>query len=133
MDLDVAELLASLATLVGEDRATSAAVKVLGAEGVAAAVPLLQPLALSAGTRRAVAPQDGMLTRTRSAAAAASGLATPELVRVQRVRPRTLLTIAALVGAYYSCCPSWPRSGAPGERWSPPSGPGSWWPWPSRR
>ena len=63
MDLDVAELLASLATLAGEDRATSAAVKVLGAEGVAPAVPLLQPLALSAGTRRAVARQDGLLTQ----------------------------------------------------------------------
>ena len=77
MDLDVAELLASLAVLVGEDRAVSTAAKVLGAEGVAPAVPLLQPLALSAGTRRAVARQDGLLTRTRSAAAAASGQAQP--------------------------------------------------------
>ena len=68
MDLDVAELLASLAALVGEDRAVSTAVEVLGAEGVAPAVPLLQPLALSAGTRRAVARQDGLLTRNRSAA-----------------------------------------------------------------
>ena len=105
MDLDVAELLASLATLAGEDRATSAAVKVLGTEGVAPAVPLLQPLALSAGTRRAVKQQDGLLARTRAAAAAASGLAAPELVRVQRVRPRTLLTIAALAGAYYYLLP----------------------------
>ena len=113
MDLDVAELLASLAALVGEDRAVSAAVKVLGAEGVAPAVPLLQPLALSAGTRRAVARQDGLLTRTRSAAAAASGLATPELVRVQRVRPRTLLTIAALAGAYYILLPQLAKVGNP--------------------
>ena len=113
MDLDVAELLASLATLAGEDRAVSAAAKVLGAEGGAPAVPLLQPLALSAGTRRAVARQDGLLTRTRSAAAAASGLATPELVRVQRVRPRTLLTIAALVGAYYFLLPELAKVGSP--------------------
>ena len=73
MDLDVAELLASLATLAGEDRAVSAAAEVLGAQGVAPAVPLLQPLALSAATRRAVAGHDGLLRRTRSAAAAASG------------------------------------------------------------
>ncbi len=112
MDLDVAELLASLAALVGEDRTVSTAVKVLGAEGVAPAVPLLQPLALSAGTRRAVARQDGLLTRTRSAAAAASGLATPELVRVQRVRPRTLLTIAALAGAYYYLLPQLAKVGS---------------------
>ena len=113
MDLDVAELLASLATLVGEDQATSAAVKVLDAEGVAPAVPLLQPLALSAGTRRAVARQNGLLTRTRSAAAAASGLTTPELVRVQRVRPRTLLTIAALYGAYCFLLPELAKVGNP--------------------
>jgi glycosyltransferase 2 family protein len=113
MDLDVAELLASLAVLAGEDRAVSAAVKVLGAEGVAPAVPLLQPLALSAATRRAVARQDGLLARTRSAAAAASGLGTPELVRVQRVRPRTLLTIAALAGAYYVLLPELAKVGSP--------------------
>jgi glycosyltransferase 2 family protein len=113
LDLDVAELLASLATLAGEDRAVSAAVKVLGAKGVAPAVPLLQPLALSAGTRRAIKRQDGLLTRTRSAAAAASGLDTPELVRVQRVRPRNLLTIAALVGVYYFLLPQLAKVGDP--------------------
>ena len=113
MDLDVAELLASLAALTGEDRAVSTGVKVLGAEGVAAAVPLLQPLALSAGTRRAVKRQDGLLTRTRSAAAAASGVENPEMVRVQRVRPRTLFTIAALAGAYYILLPELAKVGNP--------------------
>ena len=73
MALDVAELLASLAAIIGADRAVAAAAAVIGPDGVAAAVPLLQPLALSAGTRRAVARQDGLLTRTRAAAAAASG------------------------------------------------------------
>ena len=111
--LDVAELIASLAALVGEDRTVSTAVKVLGPEGMAPAVPLLQPLALSAGTRRAVKRQDGLLTRTRSAAAAASGLATPELVRLQRVRPRSLLTIAALVGLYYILLPQLAKVGNP--------------------
>jgi glycosyltransferase 2 family protein len=112
-DLDVAELLASLAALVGEDRAIAAAVKVLGPEGVGPAVPLLQPLALSAGTRHAVKRQAGLLTRTRSAAAAASGLENPELVRVQRVRPRNLLTIAALVGVYYILLPQLAKVGNP--------------------
>ena len=104
-DLDVAELLASLATLTGEDRAVSAAAKVLGAEGVAPAVPLLQPLALSAGTRRGVARQPGLLTRTRAQAAAVSGQAPQELARVQRVRPRTLLAIAAASAAFYLLLP----------------------------
>ena len=77
MDLDVAELLASLAILAGEDRAVSAAAEVLGGPGGGAVVPLLQPLALSAATRRAVAGHDGLLARTRAAAAAASGREAP--------------------------------------------------------
>jgi glycosyltransferase 2 family protein len=105
MDLDVAELLTSLATLTGEDRAVSAAAEVLGAQGIAPAVPLLQPLALSAATRRAVAGHDGLLRRTRSAAAAASGQDAGDLARVQRVRPRTLLVIAAAAGAFYYLLP----------------------------
>src|SRR5215469_8059033 len=113
MDLDVAELLASLATLAGENRTVSTAVKALGTDGVKGAVPLLQPLALSAGTRRVVKQQDGLLTRTRSTAAAASGLESPELVRVQRVRPRHLLAIAALVGAYYILLPQLAKVGNP--------------------
>ena len=46
-----------------------------------------------------------MLTRTRSQAADASGQATQKLARVERVRPRTLLTIAALSGAFYYLLP----------------------------
>src|SRR5215475_1293839 len=104
-DLDAAELLASLAVLAGEDRAAAAAAEGLGGQEVARSLPLLKPLALSAATRRAVKGQDGLLTRTRAAAAAASGQEPPELVRVQRVRPRTLLTIAALAGAFYYLLP----------------------------
>jgi undecaprenyl-diphosphatase len=105
MDLDLAELLASLATLAGEDRAVASATKVLGPQGVAPSVPLLQPLALSAATRRAIARHDGLLARTRSAAATASGQETQELARLRRVRPRTLLAIAALTGAFYFILP----------------------------
>src|SRR5690348_6377594 len=91
MALDVAELLASLAAMVGAGRAVGSAVAVIGPGGVAPAVPLLQPLALSAGTRRAVTGQKGLLTQTRQAAVAASGRQDTELARLQRVRPRTLL------------------------------------------
>ncbi len=105
MALDVAELLASLAAMIGADRAAGSAAAVIGADGVAAAVPLLQPLALSAGTRRAVARHDGLLAQTRAAAAAASGREDQELARIQRVRPRTLLAIAAAAGAFYYLLP----------------------------
>jgi glycosyltransferase 2 family protein len=104
--IDVAELLTSLADRIGPDRAVANAAAEIGASGVATAVPLLQPLALSAGTRRAIKGQDGLLKRTRAAAIAASGDdADKDLVRLQRVRPRTLLAIAALAGAFYFLLP----------------------------
>ena len=68
-------------------------------------MPLLQPLALSAATRHAIARHDGLLAETRSAAAAASGLSGQPLARLQRVRPRTLLAIAAAAGAFYFILP----------------------------
>jgi undecaprenyl-diphosphatase len=113
MALDVAELLASLAAIIGADRAVAGAAAVIGPDGVAAAVPLLQPLALSAGTRRAMAGHDGLLTQTRQAAAAASGRKDTELARLQRVRPRTLLAIAAAAGAYYYLLPELAKVGNP--------------------
>ena len=104
--IDVAELLTSLAGRIGPDRAVATAAAAIGADGVATAVPLLQPLALSAGTRRAIKGQDGLLKRTRAAAIAACGDdADQDLVRLQRVRPRTLLAIAALAGAFYFLLP----------------------------
>jgi glycosyltransferase 2 family protein len=104
--IDVAELLTSLAGRIGPDRAVASAAAVIGADGVAAAVPLLQPLALSAGTRREIKGQDGLLKNTRTAAiAACGGDADTDLVRLQRVRPRTLLAIAALAGAFYFVLP----------------------------
>jgi hypothetical protein len=92
----VAELLASLAVLADQDRVVSATAGVLGAGRLAWAVPLLH--------------------RTRAAAAAASGQESPELARVQRVRPRTLLAIAALTGAFYYLLP---KLAQVGSGWQP--------------
>ena len=112
MALDVAELLASLAAMVGAGRAVGSAAAIIGPDAVGAAVPLLQPLALSAGTRRAIARQDGLLTQTRAAAAAASGREDQEPARIQRVRPRTLLAIAAAAGAFYYLLPQLAQVGS---------------------
>jgi len=111
-DLDLAELMASLAVLVGADRTVSAAKAVIGARGVAAAAPLLQPLALSAATRHSIAQHEGLLKKTRSAAAAADGSADQQLARIRRVRPRTLVTIVALSGAFYFLLPQLAQVGS---------------------
>ena len=61
---------------------------------------------MSAGTRREIKGQDGLLKNTRAAAIAASGDdADKDLAPLQRVRPRTLLVIAALAGAFYFLLP----------------------------
>jgi glycosyltransferase 2 family protein len=111
-DLDLAELMASLATLAGADAAVASAAAVIGGRGLAPAVPLLQPLALSAATRHSIARHGGLLAATRSAAAEASGGGAPQLARLQRVRPRTLLTIAAAAGAFYLILPQLAQVGS---------------------
>jgi glycosyltransferase 2 family protein len=111
-DLDLAELMASLAVLVGADRAVSSATAVIGVRGVASAAPLLQPLALSAATRHSIARHEGLLAKTRSAASTAGGRADQQLARIQRVRPRTLVTIAALAGAFYFLLPQLAQVGS---------------------
>jgi len=65
LDADVAELLAATACLAGAHRAVRVAVGVLGPAAVAGAARLLQPLALSAGTRREVLARPGLLDELR--------------------------------------------------------------------
>ena len=104
-DLDLAELLASLAIVVGADRAASSAAAVVGARaagGCGAAAAAAGPVRRHPARHRR---QDGLLADTRSAAAAASGLNAQPLARLQRVRPRTLLAITAAAGAFYFILP----------------------------
>jgi glycosyltransferase 2 family protein len=92
---DVAELLASLAPLVGAHRAVRSATQILGPEPVAQALPLLQPAALTAATRADLKAQPGLLAELRERAAAATGSQPPPLEPLTRVRPRTLLLLVA--------------------------------------
>jgi glycosyltransferase 2 family protein len=90
---DVAGLLASSAMLVGPERAVATAIEVLGTQAVGDAMPLLQPLALSAATRGALRHRPDLLQEVRRQAAAAAGIEAPELEPLTRVRPRTLLLV----------------------------------------
>ena len=101
--IDRAELLVSLADSVGPEAAVAAAARVLDPEDLAAAMPYLQPLALSAGTRRTASK--ATLRAARDQIAAATGREPVPLERLVRVRPRTLVTIAALTGAFYVLLP----------------------------
>ena len=101
--IDRAELLASLAALVGPERALAAAARVLDSDDLATALPYLQPLALSASTRHQVSK--GLLTELRTGTAEVTGEEVPPLERLVRVRPRTLMTVAVLTGAFYLLLP----------------------------
>jgi len=102
---DVAELLASLACLVGAGRAVRSATETLGAEAVAEALPLLQPSALAAATRADLKARPGLLAEVRQRAAAAAGVEPPRLEPLTRVRPGTLLLLVAGGFAVYLLLP----------------------------
>jgi undecaprenyl-diphosphatase len=101
--IDRAELLASLGAIVGAERAVASGVRAVGAATIATAVPYLQPLALSAATRKQASK--ALLHELRDAIATATGEEPAPLERLIRVRPRTLFMIAALVGAFYVLLP----------------------------
>jgi uncharacterized protein (TIRG00374 family) len=100
---DYAQLLASTTVAVGADRAVSAAVGVVGKEGIAEALPWIQPLALSSATRTQLGKSEGY-AKLRSAAAAAAGVEVT-YERIERVKPRTLLVLASVAIALYVLIP----------------------------
>jgi uncharacterized membrane protein YbhN (UPF0104 family) len=99
--LDVAQLIAELALVVGPDRAAGLAEAKMSADDLVAVVSLLQPVALARSTRKALHHRRDVLPalRTRLLAAVPGGEVTP--VQLERIRPRTLLTLVASVAAVY--------------------------------
>ena len=94
---DVAELLASLALLVGVDRSVASAAEELPAPVLERAVPLLQEAVLSKDTRRSYKDlDDDLLEQLRDAAAAAVGIEKVTLAPVRRI---TIGGAVSLVGS----------------------------------
>lgn len=102
---DVAELLCATAVEVGADRAVQAAVDVLGLPAVADALPRLQPLALSAPTRRAIGEQDGLLGELQDEVQKRAGIEEVDYEELARVRPRTLVGFVVFAIALYALLP----------------------------
>jgi glycosyltransferase 2 family protein len=99
--LDLAQLIAELALYAGPERSAGLAVERMGGSGLVAVLPLLQPIALVRSTRHALRRRRDVLptVRTRLLAAVPGGEVTP--VQLERIRPRTLLTLVATVAAIY--------------------------------
>lgn len=114
---DVAQLLAATTAVVGPERAVAAAVRGLGQETVTVALPVLQPAALSGWTHDALGGRAGLddrLEELRAVGATATKAETPELRRLYRVHPRSLLMA---VGALVAVGVLLSRVGDPGEFW----------------
>jgi undecaprenyl-diphosphatase len=101
--VDRAELLTSIAILVGVDAAVESARRVIGPTALAAALPYLQPLALTRATRSSASKQ--LLRDLRDRIVESTGVEPEPLEQLVRVRPRTLVMIAALTAAFYVLLP----------------------------
>ena len=103
--LDRAQLLVSTALVMGATAAVDVAVEALGPAVVMTAVPYLQPLALPAPTRRAWRSKKEVLDGLRTAIARATGVEAAPLARLDRIRPRTAMSLVAFVVAFYVLLP----------------------------
>ncbi|GAA1103296.1 lysylphosphatidylglycerol synthase transmembrane domain-containing protein [Nocardiopsis metallicus] len=99
--LDTAAMITLLALRVGPDRAVASAVRALGVPATAAVLPLLQPPGLPHGLRAELRRSDRkLLGELRRQIAAVAPEAPAEPARLERMRPRTIVSVvvATLVG-----------------------------------
>jgi glycosyltransferase 2 family protein len=99
--LDLAQLLAELALLVGPDRAARSARAKFSNTELAAIAPLLQPVVLSRSTRAAAGRHEDVLPALRKQLTATAPETETPPVQLERIRLRTLLTLVAVVFAAY--------------------------------
>ena len=109
---DVSALLAATYAVVGADRAVAAAVRALGTDAVARALPRLVPGSLSNRTRAAVKGAGGIAALVDEVRRV-TGAEEPDFQTVARFKPRTLVAAAFLGIAVYFLAPQFadlPRS-----------------------
>lgn len=95
--LDTAAMITLLALRVGPDRAVASAVRVLGVPDTAAVLPLLQPPGLPHGLRAELRRSDPkLLGELRRRIAAIAPEAPAEPARLERMRPRTIVSVVVV-------------------------------------
>jgi undecaprenyl-diphosphatase len=105
LQVDVAQLLASLAPVVGVPRTVESAVAVLGSDAVRSSLNRLQSQVLSSATRAELKDQKGLLEDLRDAAAQSCGVEQLHLEPVERLNRRTLFTLVTLIALTYFLLP----------------------------
>ncbi|MEP7202987.1 MAG: lysylphosphatidylglycerol synthase transmembrane domain-containing protein [Ilumatobacteraceae bacterium] len=104
LSTDVAEVLAATAAPLGVERAVEFAVAGVGPAAVAAALPRLQPLALTPRTRAAVKAA-GCLDDLRVEVRRVTGADDVPIVALERIKTGTVVTIAVAALALWSLIP----------------------------
>jgi uncharacterized membrane protein YbhN (UPF0104 family) len=99
--IDLAQLLVTQALIAGPERSVASALRVIGAATLASVVPVLQPVVLTRGARQALRHHGDLLDEVRENILAAEPSAPMDLVRVERLRPRTVVSAIALTFAAY--------------------------------
>jgi glycosyltransferase 2 family protein len=97
--IDDAELLVTTALLVGAERAVGAALNELTPQRLGYALPLLQPIALSRESRQRLRSHRELLGQLQESVVAAAPTASTEPLRLDRVRPRVILSFVAFAVA----------------------------------
>ena len=92
---DTAEVLAVTAARLGVESAVDAGLRAIGPEGMAHALPRLQPLALSRSTRAAV-KEANCLEPLRREVQRVTGVAEVPVEDLERIKPRTIVSIVML-------------------------------------
>jgi len=99
--LDLAQLTAAMALLVGPERAVSQVEKKLDPVTAASLVPLLQPVVLHRSTRAVLRRRTDVLPALRKGLMGTVREPGPESEQIERIRPRSLVTmVAAVIAAY---------------------------------
>lgn len=101
VSLDRVQLLLTTAQLAGVERAVASARRNLRDDELLSVLPVLQPIALPSSTRAALKARPGLLTSVRDEIAAQTAHQAPDLMNVERLRPRTIVSIVALIVAGY--------------------------------
>jgi uncharacterized membrane protein YbhN (UPF0104 family) len=101
--IDVAQLLTTLALVVGPDRAVASGVSSLGSQAMVKALPLVQSVAMGSSTRTALRTHKGLLRQIRELVLKlAPEEEPPEPIELRRLTPRTLMTvIGGGIAAYF--------------------------------
>jgi len=99
--LDLSQLTATVALLVGPDRAASLALRKLGQATVSSLVPLLQPVVLHRSTRAMLRRRKDVLPTLRKHLVGTVPQTEAAPVQLERIRLRSVLTLVATIFAAY--------------------------------